>query len=262
MPPPPRRRVRFAARGLALPCAAAAALVALLALNNAPLRADGGSHLRVNDETGLIETLREPPSAHAVADADVDAHCARGDRAWCAARASQAARRAAPRSRALADPRPPPTTSRAPAHARTHTHHHHHQQTSPSARAYAAAAASARRAAYAPEPGLAVLFESYGGTRAASQALAAAAAAAPDDPVLWSELGNAHRAMGDATTAIACFEAAIRLQPHPDYYLNLGAERGARTASARSMERDRASGGDRETGREYAGGRRELRPGS
>jgi len=84
-----------------------------------------------------------------------------------------------------------------------------------------------RRTSYGPEPGLDVLFDSYGGVVAASQALAAAAASAPDDPVLWAELGNAHRAMGDAPTAVACFEAALRLQPHPDYYLNLGSVRAA-----------------------------------
>ena len=45
------------------------------------------------------------------------------------------------------------------------------------------------------------------------------------DSVLWSDLGNAHRVKGDTDKAIECFEVALRIQPHPDFYLNLGGVR-------------------------------------
>ena len=43
-----------------------------------------------------------------------------------------------------------------------------------------------------------------------------------NDPVMWSDLGNAYRVKGDSDRAIECFESALRLQPHPDFFLNLG----------------------------------------
>ena len=42
---------------------------------------------------------------------------------------------------------------------------------------------------------------------------------------MWSDLGNAYRVKGDVDLAIQCFDNAIRLQPHPDFYLNLGSVR-------------------------------------
>ena len=43
--------------------------------------------------------------------------------------------------------------------------------------------------------------------------------------MLWSYLGNAYRVKGDSERAIECFDAALRIQPHPDFYLNLGGVR-------------------------------------
>ncbi|KAK3265057.1 hypothetical protein CYMTET_26235 [Cymbomonas tetramitiformis] len=78
---------------------------------------------------------------------------------------------------------------------------------------------------YHPEPALAVLFERYGGVDAALDLLQRSAEHNPKDPVLWSDLGNAHRVKGNTDRAIECFESALRLQPHPDFFLNLGGVR-------------------------------------
>ena len=42
---------------------------------------------------------------------------------------------------------------------------------------------------------------------------------------MWSDLGNAYRVKGETDLAIASFETALRLRPHPDFYLNLGGVR-------------------------------------
>mmetsp|Transcript_62697 Transcript_62697/g.198535 ORF Transcript_62697/g.198535 Transcript_62697/m.198535 type:complete len:325 (-) Transcript_62697:27-1001(-) len=76
-----------------------------------------------------------------------------------------------------------------------------------------------------PEPALAVLFERYGGVEKALIMLRKSTVLNPNDPVLWSDLGNAHRVNGDTDEAILCFENALRLQPHPDFFLNLGGVR-------------------------------------
>mmetsp|Transcript_30156 Transcript_30156/g.76006 ORF Transcript_30156/g.76006 Transcript_30156/m.76006 type:complete len:400 (+) Transcript_30156:268-1467(+) len=73
-----------------------------------------------------------------------------------------------------------------------------------------------------PEPALAVLFDRYGGVDKALDALKHSAASNPRDPVILSDLGNAYRVKGDSEKAIECFEAALRIMPHPDFYLNLG----------------------------------------
>ena len=80
---------------------------------------------------------------------------------------------------------------------------------------------------YNPEPALAVLFERYGGVDNALHVLAKATAEDPGskDPVMWSDLGNAYRVKGETDLAIASFETALRLRPHPDFYLNLGGVR-------------------------------------
>jgi len=76
-----------------------------------------------------------------------------------------------------------------------------------------------------PEPGLAVLFDRHGGVDNALVTLTSATRENPNDPVMWSDLGNAYRVKGDVDLAIQCFDNAIRLQPHPDFYLNLGSVR-------------------------------------
>ena len=44
--------------------------------------------------------------------------------------------------------------------------------------------------------------------------------------MMWSDLGNAaYRVKGETDLAIASFETALRLRPHPDFYLNLGGVR-------------------------------------
>ena len=73
-----------------------------------------------------------------------------------------------------------------------------------------------------PEPGLAVLFDRHGGVDNALVTLTRATRENPNDPVMWSDLGNVYRVKGDVDLAIECFDNAIRLQPHPDFYLNLG----------------------------------------
>lgn len=78
---------------------------------------------------------------------------------------------------------------------------------------------------YHPEPALAVLFDRYGGVDTALQVLTRTTAQNGNDPVMWSDLGNAHRVKGDSDKAIECFESALRLQPHPDFFLNLGGVR-------------------------------------
>lgn len=78
---------------------------------------------------------------------------------------------------------------------------------------------------YHPEPALAVLFDRYGGVDAALQVLTSSTAKNANDPVMWSDLGNAYRVKGDSDRAIECFESALRLQPHPDFFLNLGGVR-------------------------------------
>lgn len=78
---------------------------------------------------------------------------------------------------------------------------------------------------YNPEPALAVLFERYGGVDNALHVLAKATAEDSKDPVMWSDLGNAYRVKGETDLAIASFETALRLRPHPDFYLNLGGVR-------------------------------------
>ena len=55
--------------------------------------------------------------------------------------------------------------------------------------------------------------------------LAKATAEDSKDPVMWSDLGNAYRVKGETDLAIASFETALRLRPHPDFYLNLGGVR-------------------------------------
>ena len=57
-----------------------------------------------------------------------------------------------------------------------------------------------------PEPALAALFDRYGGVDAALDLLSRAVATDPNDPVMWSDLGNAHRVKGDSERAIDCFE--------------------------------------------------------
>lgn len=78
---------------------------------------------------------------------------------------------------------------------------------------------------YHPEPALAVLFDRYGGVDNALEVLLRATAQNGNDPVMWSDLGNAYRVKGDSDRAIGCFESALRLQPHPDFFLNLGGVR-------------------------------------
>jgi tetratricopeptide (TPR) repeat protein len=78
---------------------------------------------------------------------------------------------------------------------------------------------------YHPEPALAVLFDRYGGVDTALQVLTRTTAQSGNDPVMWSDLGNAYRVKGDSDRAIECFESALRLQAHPDFFLNLGGVR-------------------------------------
>ena len=78
---------------------------------------------------------------------------------------------------------------------------------------------------YNPEPALTVLFERYGGVDNALLVLVKATAEDGKDPVMWSDLGNAYRIKGETDLAINAFETAIRLRPHPDFYLNLGGVR-------------------------------------
>ena len=78
---------------------------------------------------------------------------------------------------------------------------------------------------YHPEPALAVLFERYGGVDVALEVLTRTTAENANDPVMWSDLGNAYRVKGESDRAIECFESALRLQPHPDFFLNLGGVR-------------------------------------
>ena len=84
-----------------------------------------------------------------------------------------------------------------------------------------------KRKRFRPEPALAVLFDRYGGVDNALQALTRATRENAADPLSWSDLGNAYRVKGESDLAIECFEAALRLQPHPDFFLNLGGVRFA-----------------------------------
>ena len=76
-----------------------------------------------------------------------------------------------------------------------------------------------------PEPALAVLFDRYGGVEKAFDVLLRSTRENPRDPVMWSDLGNAYRVKGESELAVECFERALRAQPHPDFYLNLGGVR-------------------------------------
>ena len=76
-----------------------------------------------------------------------------------------------------------------------------------------------------PEPALAVLFDRYGGVEKAFDVLLRSTRENPGDPVPWSDLGNAYRVKGESDLAVECFERALRAQPHPDFYLNLGGVR-------------------------------------
>jgi tetratricopeptide (TPR) repeat protein len=76
-----------------------------------------------------------------------------------------------------------------------------------------------------PEPALAVLFDRYGGVEKAFDVLLRSTRENPSDPVMWSDLGNAYRVKGESDLAVECFERALRAQPHPDFYLNLGGVR-------------------------------------
>ena len=87
------------------------------------------------------------------------------------------------------------------------------------------ASAPGRGKRYHPEPALAVLFDRYGGVDTALEVLTRTTAQNGNDPVMWSDLGNAYRVKGDSDRAIECFESALRLQPHPDFFLNLGGVR-------------------------------------
>ena len=76
-----------------------------------------------------------------------------------------------------------------------------------------------------PEPALAALFDRYGGVEKAFDVLLRSTRENPGDPVMWSDLGNAYRVKGESELAVECFERALRAQPHPDFYLNLGGVR-------------------------------------
>jgi tetratricopeptide (TPR) repeat protein len=81
------------------------------------------------------------------------------------------------------------------------------------------------RRALHPEPALAVLFDRYGGVENAFEVFLRATRENPKDPVMWSDLGNAYRVKGESDLAVECFERALRVQPHPDFYLNFGGVR-------------------------------------
>ena len=82
-----------------------------------------------------------------------------------------------------------------------------------------------KRQVLRPEPALAVLFDRYGGVEKAFDVLLRSTRENPRDPVMWSDLGNAYRVKGESELAVECFERALRAQPHPDFYLNLGGVR-------------------------------------
>ena len=70
-----------------------------------------------------------------------------------------------------------------------------------------------------------MLFDRYGGVEKAFDVLLRSTRENPSDPVMWSDLGNAYRVKGESDLAVECFERALRAQPHPDFYLNLGGVR-------------------------------------
>ncbi|GBG72284.1 hypothetical protein CBR_g11212 [Chara braunii] len=73
-----------------------------------------------------------------------------------------------------------------------------------------------------PEHELGDLFARYGGVEAALEVLQRAAEVNPSDPRVWNELGNAHRARGNADRAVESFSKALQIRKHPNIYLNLG----------------------------------------
>lgn len=88
-----------------------------------------------------------------------------------------------------------------------------------------------------PETELLPLFEPYGGAEPAVTLLDRSVSANPGDPSLWNDLGNAHRALGQAGLAVECFRIGLELQPHPDLFLNLGSVvfRGGHWEEAREI---------------------------
>jgi hypothetical protein len=88
-----------------------------------------------------------------------------------------------------------------------------------------------------PETDLLPLFEPYGGAEPAVTLLDRSVSANPGDPSLWNDLGNAHRALGQAGLAVECFRIGLELQPHPDLFLNLGSVvfRGGHWEEAREV---------------------------
>ena len=75
-----------------------------------------------------------------------------------------------------------------------------------------------------PEPALAVLFERFGGVDEAIDQLLNKLNEGNNrgDASLWSDLGNAFRVKGDTSRAVHCFNAALEIRTHADFYLNLG----------------------------------------
>jgi len=73
-----------------------------------------------------------------------------------------------------------------------------------------------------PERELEALYSRFGGIDNVIPLLTQKLAMSRDSASLWSDLGNAYRVKGESLKALQCFLAALRLQPLPDHYLNLG----------------------------------------
>ena len=73
-----------------------------------------------------------------------------------------------------------------------------------------------------PERELEALYSRYGGIDNVIPMLSQRLVMNRNSAGLWSDMGNAYRVKGESIKALQCFLAALRLQPLPDNYLNLG----------------------------------------